>query len=113
MKLITILVEQASVEGLSAALPQTGVASVTISEVERFGRDAVAVEVYRGAKIAKHTTRQSRVEMLVEDHAVDYVMAGVPFAVSAGLLGECKGAWITPAQELIELSSAAERLVSA
>lgn len=104
MKLITILVEQASVEGLSAALPQTGVASVTISEAKRFGRDA---------KVAKHTTRQFRVEMLVEDHAVDYVMAGLSFAVSAGLMGECKGAWLTEAQELIELSSAAERLVNA
>ena len=113
MKLITILVEQSSVEGLSAALPQTGVASVTISEVERFSRDAVAVEVYRGTKIARHTTRQFRVEMLVEDHAVDYVMAGLSFAVSAGLMGECKGAWLTPVQELIELSSAAERLVNA
>jgi nitrogen regulatory protein PII len=113
MKLITVMVEQVSAEGLSAALPRSGVASVTISEVERFERDAVAVEVYRGAKTAKHTTRRFRVELLVEDHAVHYVMAGFSFAVSAGLIGQCKGAWITPAQELVEMSSAAERLVGA
>jgi hypothetical protein len=97
MKLITVMVEQASVEGLSAGLPRAGVASVTISEVEGF----------------EHTTRRFRVELLVEDHAVHYVMAGFSFAVSAGLIGQCKGAWITPAQELVEMSSAAERLVSA
>ena len=78
MKLVTMMVEQASVDGLSVALPRSGVASVTISE---------------------HTGRQFRVELLVEDHAVDYVMAGLSFAVSAGLMGECKDAWISPAQE--------------
>jgi hypothetical protein len=30
---------------------------------------------------------------------VDYVMGGLSFAVSVGLRGECKGAWISPAQE--------------
>lgn len=113
MKLITIMVERASVEGLSAALPTAGVSSVTVSEVERFGRDAVAIEVYRGAKIARHTVRQFRVEILVDDDTVDQVAAGISFAVSAGLLGECKGAWITPAQQLIDLSRAAGQLVNA
>lgn len=113
MKLITIMVEQASVEGLSAALPKSGVASVTVGELERFERDAVSVETYRGAKIAKHTRRMFRVELLVEEHAVDYAMAGLSFAVSAGLMGSCKSAWITPAQELVVLPSAAERLVGA
>ena len=113
MKLITIMVEQPSAEGLSAALPRSGVSSVTIGEVERFEHDAVAIETHRGAKIAKSTSRQFRVELLVEDHAVDYVMAGLSFAVSTGLIGAYRGARITPAQALIELSSASERLVSA
>lgn len=113
MKLITVMVEQASVEGLSAALPKAGVASVTVGEVERFERDAVSVETYRGVKFAKRTRPLVRVELLVEEHAVDYVMAGLSFAVSAGLMGPCKSAWITPAQELVELPSTDERLVGA
>ena len=56
-------------------------------------------EVERGAKIATHTRRHFRVEILVEDHAVDDVMAGLSFAVSVGLMGECKGARISPAHE--------------
>ena len=87
MKLITIMVEQASVDGLSAALPHSGVSSVTIGEVQR------------GTKIAEPTSRQFRVELLVEDHAVDYVMAGLSFAVSVGLMGAYRGVWISPAQE--------------
>jgi nitrogen regulatory protein PII len=88
MRLIVILVEQASVEGLSAALPRSGVTSVTIEEVNR------------GTKVVpEHGSRHLRVELLVEDHAVDYVMAGLSFAVSVGLMGECKRAWITPVQE--------------
>jgi nitrogen regulatory protein PII len=87
MKLIEIIIEQASAESLSAALPRSGVSSMTICEVER------------GAKIATHTRRYFRVELLVEDHAVDYVMGGLSFAVSVRLMGECKGAWISPAQE--------------
>ena len=84
MELITIVVEQASAEGLSAALPRSGVLSVTISEVDR------------DATTPKRPERQFRVELLVEEHAVDYVMAGLSFALSAGLIGECKGAWIAP-----------------
>ncbi len=87
MKLIAIVVEQASADGLSAALPRSGVSSVTIAEVNR------------DVTIPNQTSRQFRVELLVEDHAVDYVMAGLSFAVSVGLMGECKRAWITPAQE--------------
>lgn len=87
MKLIEIIVEQASAESLSAALPRSSVSSTTICEVER------------RATIAAHTRRHFRVELLVEDHAVDYVMAGLSFAVSVGLMGECRGAWISPAQE--------------
>lgn len=78
MKRIAIVVEQASADGLLAALPRSGVSSVTITEVK---------------------SQRFRVELLVEDHAVDYVLAGLSFAVSVGLMGECKRAWITPAQE--------------
>jgi hypothetical protein len=84
MKLVTIMVEQASVDGLSAALPYSGVSSVTIGEVER------------GTNDAGPTCRQFRVELLVEDHALDDVMAGLYFAVSVGLMGECRGGWDQP-----------------
>jgi hypothetical protein len=82
-------------------MPRTGVASVTVSEIDR------------DAKAAEHAPRRFRVELLAEDHAVDYVMAALSFAVSAGLIGRCESAWITPAQGLSRPSSADDRLVGA
>lgn len=95
MKLITIVAEKISAEALSAALPTEGVTSVTVSETQSFSRKATAVESYRGRKIAQHFTTVYRVEVAVEDDALDAVISGIAFARGAGLLGDAK-AWVTP-----------------
>lgn len=70
MKIITVIAEQITPESLSTALPAEGVVSVTVNETQSFTRSAVAVETYRGRKIAKHITTAYRVEIVAEDYAV-------------------------------------------
>lgn len=95
MKVITIIAEKISAEALSAALPTAGVTAVTVSETQSFHRDATSIESYRGRKIAQHFSVVYRVEVVVEDAALDAVISGIAFARGAGLLGDAK-AWVTP-----------------
>lgn len=94
MKIITIIAGQISAEALSTALPAEGVVSVAVTETQTFSRAALAVESYRGRKIAQHFAAGFRIEVVAEDAAVDAVITGVAFARSAGLLGDAR-AWVS------------------
>ena len=90
MKTITIIAAQISAEALTTALPADGVVSVTVTEAQTFSRTGITVESYRGRKIAQHFSAGYRIEVVVEDSAVDRVIEGVAFARSAGLLGDAR-----------------------
>lgn len=94
MKIITVIADQISPEALSTALPYEGVVSVTVNETQSFSRSAIAVESYRGRKIAKHITTAYRIEIVAEDTAAPSVVDGIAFARGAGLLGDAR-AWIS------------------
>ena len=95
MKLITVIAGQLSPEALSAALPTEGVLAVTVSETQSFNRTATSVETYRGRKVPQHFRAVHRIEIAVDDEALDAVIDGIAFARGAGLLGEAT-AWVTP-----------------
>lgn len=94
MKIITVIADQITPETLSTALPAAGIVSVTVNETQSFSRAAVAVETYRGRKIAKHISCAYRIEIVAEDTAVEGVVEGIAFVRGAGLLGEAR-AWIS------------------
>lgn len=87
MKIITITAEQVSPEALNTALPADGVISVTVSETQSFSRTAISAGYYRGVKMPQHFTPVFRVEVEVEDFAVERVIDSIAFARSAGLFG--------------------------
>ncbi len=88
MKIITVIAEQISPQALSTALPAEGVVSVTVDETQAFCRTAAVVESYRGRKIANHFTTVYRIEVTVQDDALQAAIDGITFARSAGLFGE-------------------------
>ena len=90
MKIITVIAEQVSAEALNTALPAEGVISVTVSETQSFSRTATSVGSYRGVKVPQHFTPVFRVELEVENSAVDQVLEGIAFTRSAGLFGETR-----------------------
>lgn len=92
MKNITIITEQISERALAAALPSEGVASVTIGSRGSAQRDRVAAD----HRIFCNPNRFSpiyRVDLVVEDDAVDTVFDGISFAYGAGLFSNAE-AWV-------------------
>jgi nitrogen regulatory protein PII len=100
MKIITVVAQQVSAQALSTALPASGVLSVTVSETQSFSPAAVSVQSYRGVKLAGHVTTAFRIEVAVDEDAVDAVIDGIAFARGAGLLGDAR-AWVNAATDLL------------
>ena len=90
MKIITITAQQMSADALNTALPPEGVISVTVSETQSFSRTATSVGCYRGVRVPQHFTPIFRVELEVEETAVDRVIEGIAFARTAGLFGQAR-----------------------
>ena len=94
MKNIAILAEQVSDRALAAALPSTGVASVTISRERSPRLDAGTPENYHCFRNPARFNPAFRIDLVVEDAAVDTVFDGISFAYGAGIFSDAE-AWVS------------------
>ena len=67
MKMITAVVKPFRVDEVKDALKSAGVAGMTVSEVQGFGRQAGHTEVYRGAEYQVDFVPKIRIELVVDD----------------------------------------------
>ena len=74
MKLITAIVKPFTLEDVKTGLEQTGILGMTVSEVQGYGRQKGHTEVYRGAEYSVDFVPKVRIEVLVDDSAVDKVV---------------------------------------
>ena len=74
MKLITAIVKPFTLEDVKTGLEQSGILGMTVSEVQGYGRQKGHTEVYRGAEYSVDFVPKVRIEVLVDDSAVDKVV---------------------------------------
>ena len=100
MKTITIITEQVTDRVLTAAVPPRGVASVRIS-ANHAGVDDVDAATYRSFRNPDRFKANYRIEMVVENDAVETVFDAISFAYGVGLLGDAE-MWVNaPALALV------------
>lgn len=92
MKTITIIAEQVTDRALTAALPAQGIESMTVSRTP-ISRDAVAGRTYRSFRNPDRFAPNYRIELIVDDSAVETVFDGISFAYGAGLFSDAE-AWV-------------------
>jgi len=102
MRLITAIVKPFKVDDVKAALKDAGIAGVTVSEVQGFGRQRGHTEVYRGAEYTVDFVPKVRVELLVEDGDVERLLEAVIAAARTGKIGDGK-VWVTPVEQVIRI----------
>jgi nitrogen regulatory protein P-II 1 len=90
MKLVTAIVRPERVDAVSAALEEVGVNGLTVSQASGYGRQRGHVEVYRGAEYTSDLLPKVRVEVLVNDDALDGVMAAIETGARTGRFGDGK-----------------------
>ncbi|MGD9704954.1 MAG: P-II family nitrogen regulator [Acidimicrobiia bacterium] len=102
MKLVTAIVKPFKLDDVQSALKAAGVAGMTVSEARGFGRQGGHTETYRGAEYQIEFVPKVRVDIVVDDTAVDEVIAAVSAAASTGKIGDGK-IWVTDVAELVRI----------
>ena len=102
MKLITAIVKPFTLDDVKAALEQAGIHGLTISEVQGYGRQKGHTEVYRGAEYAVEFVPKIKVEVVVDDDAVDTVIPLIVDAARTGKIGDGK-VFVTPLEDVIRI----------
>lgn len=93
MKNITIITEQASDESLARILPRSGVASVTVTRNRRGHArtlEATTADTFLSFRNPLRFNGVYRVELTVEDSAVEPILDAISFAHGAGVFGDAE-----------------------
>src|SRR6516164_4500191 len=102
MKLITAIVKPFTLEDIKASLEQVGILGMTVSEVQGYGRQKGHTEVYRGAEYSVDFVPKVRIEVLVDDSAVDKVVDVIVQAARTGKIGDGK-VWVSPVEAVVRV----------
>ena len=102
MKLITAIVKPFKLDDVKAALKDAGVAGMTVTEVQGFGRQGGHTEVYRGAEYTVDFVPKIRLEAVVDDGDVDRVADLMVEAARTGKIGDGK-VWVTEVERLVRI----------
>jgi nitrogen regulatory protein P-II 1 len=102
MRLVTAVIKPFKLDDVKTALEAVGVAGMTVSEVQGFGRQRGHTEVYRGAEYTVSFVPKVRVEVLVDDADALRVIDAVVAAATTGAIGDGK-VWSTPVDEVVRV----------
>lgn len=102
MKLVTAVIKPFKLEDVKAALAEIGVAGMTVSEVQGFGRQGGHSETYRGTEYRVTFTPKTRVEILVEDANAAEVVEVILSAARTDKIGDGK-VWVSSIESLARI----------
>jgi nitrogen regulatory protein P-II 1 len=102
VKLITAIVKPFRLDEIKTALKQAGIAGMTASEVQGFGRQAGHTEVYRGAEYTVDFVPKVKLEVLAPETDVDTIIDAIVASARTGKIGEGK-IWVTEAVRVVRI----------
>ena len=107
MKLITAIVKPFKLDDVKAAAKAAGVVGITVSEVRGFGRQGGHTEVYRGTEYDIDFVPKVKLEMAVDDSAVDGIIEVLRAAAATGKIGDGK-IWVVDVDRLVRIRTGEE-----
>ena len=102
MKLVTAVIKPHKLDAVREALQEAGVAGMTVSEVQGFGRQRGHTEVYRGAEYTIDFVPKLKLEFLADDESVGKAVDAVLASAHTGAIGDGK-VWVTPVDEVVRI----------
>lgn len=102
MKLVTAVVKPFKLEDVKTALSTLGVAGLTVSEVQGYGRQKGHTEVYRGAEYQVEFLPKTRIEIVVDDDQADDVVKAIVAGARTGSIGDGK-VWVVPVEQVVRI----------
>jgi nitrogen regulatory protein P-II 1 len=102
VKLVTAVLKPFKLDDVKNALKQAGVAGMTVSEVQGFGRQAGHTEVYRGTEYTVDFVPKVKLEVLAAETDVDTVIEAIVNTARTGKIGDGK-IWVTEAVRVVRV----------
>jgi nitrogen regulatory protein P-II 1 len=102
MKLVVAILKPFKLEDVMEALKNLGVAGVTLTEAQGFGRQRGHTEVYRGAEYEVDFIPKLRVEILVDDALENAVVDAIVANAATGKIGDGK-IWVTTVDTVVRV----------
>lgn len=90
MKLVTAIIKPFKLDDVREALADIGVSGITVIEVKGFGRQKGHTELYRGAEYVVDFLPKIKLEIAVDDAAMDQVIDAIRSAAHTGKIGDGK-----------------------
>jgi nitrogen regulatory protein P-II 1 len=102
MMLVTAILKPFALDDVRSGLEDLDVSGMTVGEVSGYGRQRGHTEFYRGADYHVEFVPKVRVEVVVDDAAVDRVVDAVVKAARTGKIGDGK-VWVTPVETVVRV----------
>jgi nitrogen regulatory protein P-II 2 len=90
MKLVTAIIKPFKLDDVREALAEVGVQGITVTEVKGFGRQKGHTELYRGAEYVVDFLPKVKLEIAIDDGAVDSVIEAITKSANTGKIGDGK-----------------------
>jgi nitrogen regulatory protein P-II 1 len=102
MRLVTAVIKPFKLDDVKSALESFGVAGLTVTEVNGYGRQKGHTEVYRGAEYQVDFVPKVRLVIVVADDDAGDVVEVIVKAASTGQIGDGK-VWTTQVDDLVRV----------
>jgi nitrogen regulatory protein P-II 1 len=102
MMLVTAIVKPFALSEVRSGLERLDVSGMAVSEVSGYGRQRGHTEVYRGADYHVDLVPKVRVEVVVDNAAVEKVIDVISQAARSGKIGDGK-VWVIPVDTMVRV----------
>ena len=102
MKLVTAIIRPHKLDEVRQAVAEIGVAGVTVTEVQGFGRQRGHTELYRGAEYRVDFVPKTKVELAVDDPICDQVVEALSNIARTGRIGDGK-IFVLPLEQAVRI----------
>ena len=90
MKLVTAIIKPFKLDDVREAISEIGIDGLTVTEVKGFGRQKGHTELYRGAEYQVDFLPKVKLEIAVQDEAVERLVEAIVGAAKTGKIGDGK-----------------------
>jgi nitrogen regulatory protein P-II 1 len=102
VKLVTAIIKPFKLDDVKEALRTMGIAGMTVSEVQGFGRQRGHTEVYRGTEYTVDFVPKVRIEILADDGDARGIAQAIVDAARTDKIGDGK-VWLVPVEDVIRI----------
>lgn len=102
MKKIEAIIKPFKLEEVKESLASVGIEGMTVSEVKGFGRQKGHTEIYRGSEYTVDFLPKIKVEIVLEDSAVEPAVQAILKAAKTGKIGDGK-VFVSPIENAVRI----------